>query len=358
MVVGYSLGNKSDVENEIQVLGEDDTNIVTFSRALMVSLTRMCRNDCGYCGFHRKDNLTVPYSTIKLAKMARANGAREVLYAAGERPDKFPQIRATLDLWGFDSYLEYLYTVCELGFLEGLIPVIEVGFLSPVEMKKLSEICAVVKIMLDSVDESSYATVYPRSPGKKSELRLKSLAWAGKIKLPASTGILVGIGETKEHRRDMLKQIAEIHKEYGMIQEVVIQNFIPEKNTPFEGKEPPTKATMLDTVEMALEILQSDINVVVPIESNPDIADFIRAGIRDIGRLTEGPRQMFPQQAPLTQLQVARVVEELGFSLQQRFPLRFNAIKEGKYSKKLGQVFDAYRYKIKKDEQEKVKNSK
>ena len=138
----------------------------------------------------------------------------------------------------------------------------------------------------------------------------------------------------------------------------IIQNFIPEKNTPFEGKEPPTKATMLDTVEMALEILQSDINVVVPIESNPDIADSIRAGIRDIGRLTEGPRQMFPQQAPLTQLQVARVVEELGFSLQQRFPLRFNAIKEGKYSKKLGQVFDAYRYKIKKDEQEKVKNSK
>ena len=79
----------------------------------------------------------VPYSTIKLCKHARLEGAREVMYISGERPDKFPHVRALLDLWGFESYVDYVYTVSELGFLEGFIPVVELGFLSPVELKRL-----------------------------------------------------------------------------------------------------------------------------------------------------------------------------------------------------------------------------
>jgi 7,8-didemethyl-8-hydroxy-5-deazariboflavin synthase len=357
MVVGYSLGNRNDKEDDIQVLGEDDKNIITFSYALPIILSRSCRNKCPYCGFQRQDNLTVPYSTIRHSKKARLLGAREALFEAGERLDKFPHIRAVLDLWGFSTYLDYLYTVCELAFLEGLIPVIDLGFLSPHEMKRMKEVCAQIKIVLDSVDKTSYSSVYKNSPGKKIELMVKSLQWAGKLSFPTVSGIMVGIGETDAHRKELLRIIADIHKQYGSIHEVVIQNFVPEPDTPFSSKNPPTKATMLKVVEMAREILPEDVPIIVPLELNPDIEDFVKAGVRDFGRVLVG-QSLYKNVPTISMDGIAERVEKMGFQLQKRFPLRRSFIKEEKYSKKLGQVFDAYRYRIKKDEQEKLKELK
>lgn len=346
MVIGYSLGNRSDVETDIQVVGEDDPNTLAYSPSLPVSLTRMCRNSCPYCSFKRRDNLTVPYSTIKTAKLARSRGIREGLYISGEMPEQYPHIRALLDIWGFSTYIDYVYTVCELGFLEGLIPVIEVGFLNPLDLKRLSEICALTKIMLDSVDAKVASTLYAQSPGKKLDLRLKQLDWAGKLKFPTVTGIIVGIGESKEHRKDAIKAIADIHKQYGTIHEVLLQNFVPEPGTAFEKKSAPTKETMLQTVEMALSILPSDVSVTVPIECNPDMEPFIKAGIRDLGRFPGG---FYKSNKSVDLEKIEEMAAKLGFKLQQRFPLKKGFIKEGLYSKKLGQVFDSYRYKIKKE---------
>ena len=159
-----------ELENEIKVIGEDAPNTVTYSRTLVISFSRLCKNKCPYCGFNKKDGLTVPYSTIKQIKHARSKGIREVLYIAGERPDTFTHIRSALDLWGFSSYVDYIYTIAELGFLEGLIPVLDVGFLTPAEMKKISEVTAIIKIMLDDINTGAKATV-----GKRLEIRLKSL---------------------------------------------------------------------------------------------------------------------------------------------------------------------------------------
>lgn len=355
MVVGYSLGNKSDADNEIKVIDEISDDILTYSKCLTLTFSRMCRNSCPYCAFHRNDSLTVPYSTIKFCKHARQNGAREVLYFSGERPDKSPQIRATLDLWGFKSYLEYMYTVCELGFLEGLIPVIDVGFLTPVELKKMAEVCAMIRIMFDSVDASMFDKIYDKSPGKRFELRRKSLEWCGKLNVPVSTGLLIGIGESKSHRLEVLREIAQIHTTYGNIHEVTLQNFVPKRGTQMGEVHPPTKETMLEVVENALEILPPDISVTVPIELNPEFEDFVRAGIRDAGRIYEGNQVLFSEYKPVSEEYLHTVAEKCGLHLQQRFPLRYSFIKAEKYSKKLGQVFDAYRYKIKKIEQEKVK---
>ncbi|NQY73939.1 MAG: 7,8-didemethyl-8-hydroxy-5-deazariboflavin synthase subunit CofG [Candidatus Margulisbacteria bacterium] len=353
MVVGYSLGNKS-VETDIQVVGEDSPDVITYSRSMTTILTRKCRNNCPYCGFHKNENLAVPYGTIKPAKQARKQGVREILFVAGERPDKFPDVRATLDLWGFSSYLDYVYTVCELGFLEGLIPVLEVGFLSPIEMKKMQEICALMKIMLDTVDDHHFEKIYPKSPGKRKELRYKSLEWAGKLGIPTITGLMVGIGESKDHRRKTLNHIAKVQKEFGHIHEVLIQNFVPEPGTRFENKTPPKHKVILDTVEMALSILPDSTKVTIPIHLNTNIEDFIKAGIRDLGRI-EDPRVLFPHVPELNFQNIAEIVNKEGFRLQQRFPIRFSYIKDGRYSSKLGQVFEAIRYKITKDEQERLK---
>lgn len=358
MVVGYALGNKDDSEDEILVVGEDDPNVITYSRSLMMTLSRACRNNCPYCGFHRHDTLAVPYSTIKMTKTARSNGVREVLYLAGERPDKSPQVRANLDLWGFKSFLDYMYTVCELGFLEGLIPVLDVGFLSPIEYKRLSEVCAVVKVSMDSVDPSKVDKIYPQSPGKKMDMRLKNMAWAMEAGIPVSAGILVGIGETEASRRTQLNQIAQLQKKYGLIHEVLIQNFVPEKGTPMASKAATTQKQMLKAVDAARSILPDEVPISIYPELNEELGDFISAGVRDLGRLFYGPRPMFSKVPRIEPDQLHETVAAKGFRLQQRFPLRQSFIRAGHYSNKLGQVFDSYRYKLKKLEQEKLKLAK
>jgi len=354
MVAGYLLGN-SPADSDIQVLGEDDPNVVTYSLATPVAFTRLCRNECPYCSFARRDNLVVPYSTIKSAKSARGLGIREGAYIAGERPDKFTNVRSLLDLWGFSSYLDYVYTICELGFLEGLIPTLEVGFLSPVELKKMVEVCAINKVMLDSVDAPLAETLYAKSPGKKLELRVKNLHWSGKLRFPTATGFIVGMGETKSHRKELLNIIADVHRQYGSIHEVLLQNFVPQPGL-MQGKGPTSRADMLHAVEMALYILPDDITVTVPLELNLMwLEDILKAGVRDLGRIYHPANPLFTTSGTNPDLHVAEVIEKLGLRLQQRFPLKKSFIKNGMYSKKLGQVFDAYRYKIKKESNEKTK---
>jgi len=354
MSSGYIITPK-DTDTDIQVLTEDDSNVVTYSLASPFTATRLCRNECPYCSFRRRDTLVVPYSTIKSAKHARQLGAREGVYVSGERPDKYNNVRSLLDLWGFSSYLDYLYTVCELGFLEGLIPSLEVGFLSPVEMKKMLEVCAINKIMLDSIDPNQAEKFYEKSPGKKLELRVKSLHWAGKLKFPTTTGIIIGMGESKSHRKEMLHTIADIHKEYGTIHEVILQNFVPQSGL-HQAKGPASKADMLSAVENALNILPEDVSVTVPLHLNlPWIDDILRAGVRDLGRVytPENPSYCAPH--PPVVYNIDEIAESMGLRLQQRFTLKKSFIKNGMYSKKLGQIFDAYRYKIKKESSEKTK---
>jgi 7,8-didemethyl-8-hydroxy-5-deazariboflavin synthase CofG subunit len=358
MVVGYSLGNRSDKEDDIKVLGESDPNVVLYSKALPVVLSKICRNECSHCSFRKKkEGLTVPYTTIKLSKKFRKLGTREAFFVAGERPDKYSHVRALLDLWGFESYLDYVYTVSELAFLEGLIPVIDIGFLTPVEMKKMTEICAAIKVMIDVVETGRFGK-FSEPQKRKLDLKYKTLEWAGKLKFPTVTGLLVGVGEDKAYRKDALQSIASIHKQYGTVHEVLIQNFVPDAGLSFANTSPPTKKVMLDTVGMALEILPKNVPVVIPLDMNPDIEDFIKAGVRDLGRIMQDGKGLYLNKNMVDFEDIQNRIEAMGFSLQQRFPLRKEFIKNEMYSKKLGQVFDSYKYKIKKDEQERLKEAK
>ncbi len=356
MVVGYSLGNK-DSEEDILVLGENDEDVVTFSSSLEIALTRQCNNACGYCPFKGNEELMIPYSTINMAKHARLRGVREVHYMAGERPDKNAQVRSLLNLWGFQSYADYIYTVAELGFLEGLIPVLETGICSLPELTKFQDIVAVYKLMLDGIDEKNKHLVHANAIGKKLDYRLKMLEWTGKLKFPVITGFILGIGETKTFRKEMLRQIAAMHEQYGHIHEVLIQNFVPSPNTAMANKSAPNTNLILDTVELAKTILPDDITLTVPAHLNQNILpELLKAGIRDFGRIPDGPSIIFPDKPPLNIETLESVVNDAGLRLQQRFPLKYDFIKHGKYCKKLGQVFDAYKYKIKKADQLKVSN--
>lgn len=357
MAVGYTP-ESTESEDDILVLGEYDSDVITFSPCLPIYVSRHCRNNCGYCSFKRRDGLAVPYSTIKPAKVAREKGIREAYFISGERPDKFPEIRTNLDLWGFSSYIDYLYTITELSFLEGLIPVLDVGILTPLELKRMSEITSVFKTTIDGIDSHHFKKVYPESPGKNPEVRLKSLEWCGKLNLPTATGIMVGIGESKAFRTSIIKSIAKLHEEYGHIHEFTIQNFVPQKGTLFAEKSAPDQKTLLDTFEMARDAFPDDVIVNVPAHLVKDPKVFIKSGLRDFGRLPIGANQMIRPEQPFQSDTLKEIVESLGMRLQQRFPLQMSYIKDGRYSKKLGQIFDTYKYKIKKDSTERSRDLK
>jgi len=358
MVVGYALGNRNDQENDIVVLNEDSPNVVTYSNALYLQLSKMCLPNCQPCLFQRREVMVVPYSTIRLTKQARLQGLREVLYYANPRPDQYSQIRSMLELWGFDTYADYLYTVCELGFLEGLIPVVDLGFLTPQELRQLSEVVALVKISFENSFDKTHEEMYGWSSAQRLERRMKNLEWASKLRIPINANMVVYKGGEKSRYKEWLQYLASLHKQYDMIHEVSFEAFSgPVKAPSKKAKEPvPEISTMLEMYELAKSILPADISVVLPFTPK-DLPTLLKAGVRDLGRILDTSiiglgQEGFDLQA------LHQEIEKLGFTAQQRFPLRKDFIKNEKYSKKLGQVFDTYKYKIKKDVQERQKEAK
>jgi len=355
MVVGYALGNRKDQEEDILVLGEDDNKVITYSKALDLVLATNSEEKKTFT-YQRKESLAVPYSTIRVTKSCRTVGAREVLYRGIERPDNDSRVRSTLELWGFGSYIDYLYAVCELGFLEGLIPVIELGFLRPDEIKHLTEVAAVIRIPLSTMTD--FSTKKRTEAFSKVKLRRqKNIEWSSKLKFPTSTGFVLGKGGLTNEQKDFVKTIKKLSDEYGMINEFIVDNFVASSKT--RGMEAPTHREMLQAVNYVRSELQNDVPIVAPISKNINkINDFIKAGSTDLGRLfVEGIKDG----NDIYNYDVNELFESLekqGFRLQQRFPITKEFIRAEKYSKKLGQVFDSYRYKIKKEAQEKLKETK
>lgn len=340
-MTGYALGQRMEEESEIQILDEDNDNIIRYSSAVLINLF----------SFLQKDSLTIPYSTIKSCKQARQNGAREVIYYATNRPDNYQKVRSVLELWGFSSYVEYLYTVCELGFLEGLIPVIDLGFLKPDELRNLSEIAALVRIKFD--DYFDYKSGVPQDLDKKMLYRKKNLEWTGALNIPSRVGYMVTAKDESKKHNEWLEFIKSIHEKYNTVHELVLSP-VYNKN---EYAASPDVSRIKDAYLQAREMLPE--NVLVNIQVNPilSIKDYLDLGIRDLGTIiTSSNNQVGIDAFDIDE--AAFELNELGQLLHQRFPLSKAFIKAERYSKKLGQVFDAYRYKIKKETQEKLKESK
>jgi 7,8-didemethyl-8-hydroxy-5-deazariboflavin synthase CofG subunit len=357
MVVGYALGNRNDQENDVLVLGEDDTNVVTFSSSLTVNLARVCMAPCLDCSYQRKELISVPYSTIKIAKEARSFGVREVIYKANSRPDQYSHIRSNLELWGFASYVDYLYTVCELGFLEGLIPIIELGFLTPDELKHLSEVAALVKIGISTSEDLIHESKFKWEKSKRLNRRLKNIEWASKLKFPIIVSILVSEKDKPELNKNHYEFIKNMHEKYGMIHEVVFEPFQPSSFVKVRNRETPSFEKLLAHYNFAKSILPEDVQVILPAEAE-NLEALFKLGVTDLGSIKEFSYGSSGVVAPYDWEKLDTLAKGKNIQIQQRFPLRKEFIKQEKYSKKLGQVFDAYRYKIKKEAQERLKEAK
>jgi FO synthase len=208
---------------------------VTFSRNLTLSLSRTCRCYCKYCAFatHRA-HLHEPDEVLELLDGAARRQVKELLVLTGERPEVNPEVAARLREWGHPDFVSYVVWVCEHALERGLLPHTNLGVLSREDLARLREATASQGLMLESVNPDLVA--HQGSPTKHPSGRLDTIRAAGELRIPFTSGILVGIGESVADRLASLEALAAVHAEYGHLQEVILQNFVPHRH--YYGEEP------------------------------------------------------------------------------------------------------------------------
>src|SRR5436309_10003286 len=216
---------------------------VTFSRNFTLSLSRTCRCYCKYCAFAtHKPHLYAPEEVERiLDDAARKQRVKELLVLTGERPEVNAGVAERLREYGFEDFVAYVVWTCERALERGLLPHTNLGVLDRGELARLREVTASQGLMLESVSERLMETVHAGSPSKHPTRRIETIAAAGELRIPFTSGILVGIGETEEERVASLEALAELHARHGHIQEVILQNFVPHQS--YYGQEPAEIAT-------------------------------------------------------------------------------------------------------------------
>ncbi|MDT7570209.1 MAG: synthase, partial [Actinomycetota bacterium] len=199
---------------------------VTFSRNYTISLSRTCQCFCKYCSFAtRKAHLHAPEEVERMLDDAERRNAKELLVLTGEKPEVNPEVAARLAEYGHASFTDYVAWTCERALERGMLPHTNIGLCSRDELARLREVTASQGLMLESIEPA--LVVHQGSPTKHPARRLETIRAAGELRIPFTSGILVGIGETPEERIAALEALAAVHAEYGHLQEVILQNFVP-----------------------------------------------------------------------------------------------------------------------------------
>ncbi|HUZ30176.1 MAG TPA: 5-amino-6-(D-ribitylamino)uracil--L-tyrosine 4-hydroxyphenyl transferase CofH [Solirubrobacteraceae bacterium] len=210
---------------------------VTFSRNFTLSLSRTCRCYCKYCAFAtHQPHLYTPEETLRILDHVARRNVKELLVLTGEQPEHNPEVAGRLQEYGHADFTSYVAWTCERALERGLLPHTNLGVLPRQDLARLREVTASQGLMLESVSERLMDTVHAGSPTKHPRHRIDTIAAAGELKIPFTSGILVGIGETEDERIDSLQKLAELHSVYGHIQEVILQNFVPHQS--YYGREP------------------------------------------------------------------------------------------------------------------------
>ena len=305
---------------------------VSFSPKVFIPLTRLCRDFCGYCTFRQApseaDSL---YMTLEeVSAVARAGerlGCTEALFTLGERPEqRYPEAKDWLHRRGYGTTLEYLHAACQIVLQEThLLPHANPGNMSRSEMEHLKGVNASMGVMLENVSPrlSEKGGAHEFAPSKRPKVRVRTAEIAGELGIAFTTGILIGIGETREERIESLLAIRELHRRYGHIQEVIIQNFRAKPDTPMEEYPDPPAEDLLWTVAVSRLILGPKANIQVPPNlSFSDYPVYLLAGINDWGGISPLTIDYVNPEAPWPQIsELRRSTEELGFRLRPRLPL-------------------------------------
>jgi FO synthase len=313
--------------------------VVTFSPKVFIPLTNLCRDFCGYCTFRKAPDepgaKTMSLEDVlEVARRANMLGCTEALFSLGDKPEAiYPQMRQFLAERGYRRTLEYLYDACRTVLAEtGLLPHANPGVMGRRDLARLREVNASMGLMLESVSERllSPGGAHDRAPDKKPAVRLKTLEQAGKLRIPFTTGVLIGIGESWEERIDSLLAIRELDERYGHIQEVIVQNFRAKPSIPMHDHPDPTRDDMLKTLALARLILGGEMNIQAPPNLTPAGYElYLEAGINDWGGVSPLTPDFINPEAPWPTLKTLyHKSAEAGFELKARLPIYPEFIRE------------------------------
>jgi FO synthase len=324
---------------------------ITFSRNLTLSLSRTCACYCKYCAFatHRP-HLYTPEEVEAILDGAARRHVKELLVLTGERPEVHDEVKARLRAYGHEDFTAYVVWTCERALERGLLPHTNLGAVGREDLARLREVTASQGLMLESASERLMQTVHAGSPSKHPARRLETIAAAGELKIPFTSGILVGIGETAQERIDALHALARMHAEYGHIQEVILQNFVPHQS--YYGREPAEIADEaareywrtgigahrpdLPLPKWALEgagpisiedmkaliAYAKELMPAVAVQVPPNLADWwpelVAAGASDLGGLSANGDHISPEHPFPSPHQVRKRLQEDGVALTER----------------------------------------
>jgi len=261
---------------------------LTFSPKVFVPLTMLCRDRCGYCTFAKAPaRLGSPFlsldEVLAIARAGRNAGCHEALFTLGESPEtRYPEAAAWLDDHGYSSTVDYLAAACRAVLEEtGLLPHANAGALSAEELRTLRAVSASQGMMIESVNPDLAA--HRSAPDKDPARRLATLEAAGEEHIPFTTGLLVGIGESRADRLATLEAIAASHRRHGHVQEVIVQNFLPKPGTAMHRSAPCPTDEFLWTIATARVVLPTDVHLQAPPNLSDELAPLVAAGIDDWG---------------------------------------------------------------------------
>ena len=305
--------------------------IVSYSRKVFIPLTHLCRDYCGYCTFRSDPKPGVaaymtPDEVLAVARAGVRAGCKEALFSLGDQPEQiFPEAREFLRARGFSRTLEYLAAMAELVLREtGLLPHSNPGLMPADDMARLRRSNVSLGLMLESTSLRLRAkgAAHWRAPDKAPALRLRTIEEAGRQRIAFTTGILIGIGETPAERVDSLFAIAELHRRYGHIQEVLVQPFRAKPDIRMATADDPSVEDLQRTIAVA-RIIMPELNVQSPPNLVRDeFPDLLTAGINDFGGISPvtkdfiNPEAAWPQIATLEQR-----TEKCGFELRERLAI-------------------------------------
>ena len=326
-----SIVDSSDLFSTAQNLREKfKKNSVTFSKKAFFNIINLCKDTCSYCTYksepeEQKLSLMSKQQISELVLLAKKYRCVEALFVTGEQPEqKYQEARDWLKKNGFKSTAEYLIHASELALESGLFPHTNAGNLNFEEMKELKKTNVSMGIMLENVSERLTKRGMPHhlAASKRPKARIEVLENSGRLGIPMTTGILVGIGETMDEIIESIFVIKQIHQKYGNIQEIILQNFQPKEDTLMKN-EPSADEKYFKTVVALTRIIMPDMNIQIPPNLSPkSYQSFLSVGINDWGGISPlTPDFVNPEFSWPEISDVSKNSKSAGFELKCRFPV-------------------------------------
>jgi FO synthase subunit 1 len=329
--------NSSSQENNMiayiarNIRNKTKAGSITYSRKVFINLVNLCRDTCSYCTYKKEPadklaSMMSPSQVLAIAEAGKRFGCTEALFVTGERPEqRYPEAREWLRSVGHSSTVEYIREMSDMVLQKtGLLPHTNAGTLTKKEMSVLKDNNVSLGMMLESSSERLIRKDMPHemAPSKNPKVRIKALEYAGQLKIPLTTGLLVGIGESPEELIDSLYIIKEIHHKYGHIQEIIMQNFVPKPETGMAKSLPASYDYFFKSVAL-VRIIMPQMNIQVPPNLNSeDFGKYIDAGINDWGGISPITIDHVNPESPWPSIESIKcVTNSRGYNLRARLPI-------------------------------------